>query len=321
MGARPRPGSHESAEEQHDQYRRSSRTGGPDSVPSQVPAGEQGTGSGLLPLVVAALSMVFGVFATIWATGRGNYPFGLAPPDGDRLSVLSYVPVEYAAGLLAVLGCLGVPAALAFRRTDWSPSAYRPLLAFATIQAVVFGLLSPDVTVVMLAGYLLVLLGVPTFAVFLLVGAVRQPVTRYLVLGLVAILIVLQLTNGLFDWSAFRHLADEMATGPDKVGVKPLFVAGAFLLGTGWALLTVRGLRVARGRCRLCGRPGARWTTPGVGPPVGVLGDDRRGALPDALRAAADDLAAAATRSVSRRPSWTPSRASGCSASGWEWWR
>jgi hypothetical protein len=228
------------------------------SRPARV---DQNSGSRWLPVAVAAGSLYFGVFGTSWALGRGTFPFGVVPPDGDRLSVLSQLPVDLAAGLVGVLGCLGVPAALAFRRTGWSPSAYRPLLAFSAVQAVVFGLFSTDLIVVILTGYLLALLGVPAFLVFLLAGAVRQRTTRLLFGAVLAILMVLQLTNGLFDWSAIKQVAEGMSGVPAKVGVRPLFVAGAFALGGGWALLTIRGLRAARHRCETCGRPGARWTT------------------------------------------------------------
>ncbi|MFI7066501.1 hypothetical protein ACIBL3_36275 [Kribbella sp. NPDC050124] len=216
----------------------------------------------VLPVLVAVLSLAYGVAGVAWLLEAGGYAFGPVPPEDDRLSLLAYLPDQVGAGLIAVLGVLGIPAAVAHARTEWSASAYRPLLVFTAVQVVVFGLLAPSVTVVILAGYLLVLLGLPAGIVWLIVGAWKQPATRPLLLGVAAAVVMVELTTGLFDWSAFRELGAGVAGVPAKVGTTPLFVSGAFLLGCGWAVLGVRGLRGARGRCLRCGRPGASWTRP-----------------------------------------------------------
>lgn len=215
-----------------------------------------------LPLLVSGLSLLYGVLGVLWLLGIGSYPFGPVPPEGDELSLLSNLPDRIGAGAVAVLGFLGAVAAVAHRRTEWSPSAYRPLLAFTAVQAVVFGLLAPDVTLVMVSGYLLVVLGLPVALLLLAAGALRQRTTRLLLDGLVVLVVAVDLATGLFDWGAFRHLAEGLATVPAKIGTRPLFVLGSFLLGCGWAALGVRGLRAAKARCLNCGRPGARWTQP-----------------------------------------------------------
>lgn len=215
-----------------------------------------------LPVLVAALSLVYAIAGLAWLLGAGGYAFGPVPPDGERLSLLAQVPKEVGAGLIALLGILGVPAAIGHTRTEWSASAYRPLLGFTALQVVVFGLLAPSVTVVILVGYLLVLVGLPAGIVWLVVGAWRQPATRVLLLAVAVAVVAVELTTGLFDWTAFREVAAGIAGVPAKVGTTPLFVSGAFLVGCGWALLGVRGLRSARGRCLRCGRPGASWTRP-----------------------------------------------------------
>ncbi|MGW1340410.1 hypothetical protein ACWCOV_05105 [Kribbella sp. NPDC002412] len=216
----------------------------------------------VLPVLVAVLSLAYGIAGVAWLLGAGGYAFGPVPPDDERLSLLGHLPDQIGAGLIAVLGVLGVPAAVAHARTEWSASAYRPLLVFTAVQVVLFGLLAPSVTVVVLAGYLLVLLGLPAGVVWLIVGAWKQPATRVLLVGVAAAVVVVELTTGLFNWAAFRELAEGLAGVPAKVGTTPLFVSGAFLLGSGWAILGVRGLRGARGRCLRCGRPGASWTRP-----------------------------------------------------------
>ncbi|MEI8407549.1 MULTISPECIES: hypothetical protein [unclassified Kribbella] len=215
-----------------------------------------------LPVLVAGLSLVYAVAGLAWLLGAGGYAFGPIPPDGDRLSLLAHLPKDVGAGLIAVLGILGVPAAIGHTRTEWSASAYRPLLAFTALQVVVFGLLAPSVTVVILVGYSLVLFGLPAGILWLIVGAWKQPATRVLLLAVAVVVIAVEVTTGLFDWAAFREVAEGMSGVPAKVGTTPLFVAGALLLGCGWALLGVRGLRSVRGRCLRCGRPGAAWTRP-----------------------------------------------------------
>lgn len=216
----------------------------------------------VLPVLVASLSMVYGIAGLAWLLGAGGYPFGPVPPDGERLSLLAHLPKQVGAGLIAVLGLLGMPAALGHARTEWSASAYRPLLGFTALQVVLFGLLAPSVTVAILAGYLLVLLGLPAGIIWLIAGAWRQPATRMLLLAVAVVAVVVELTTGVFDWAAFRELAAGVGGIPGKVGTAPLFVTGAFLLGCAWAWLGVRGLRAARERCLRCGRPGASWTRP-----------------------------------------------------------
>ncbi|MFC0626942.1 hypothetical protein [Kribbella deserti] len=228
----------------------------------EVEAHRPDTGSGWLPLAVAGISLLFGIFGTCWAFGWWEYPLGAS---GETMpSLLSHLPNDLSAGLLAVLGWLGIPAALAFRRYDWSPSAFRPLLVFAAVEALVFGLLATDLSVVVITGYLLAVFGIPAAAVFLLIGAWRQRTLRLLAVVAAVFVVVAQLTVGLFDWAAFRQLGEGMATVPDKLGTRPLYVFGAFLLGVAWAILTIQGSRAARHRCLACGRPGARWTRPEV---------------------------------------------------------
>jgi hypothetical protein len=220
------------------------------------------TRSRRLPVAVAALSLLYGVLGVAWLLGADWYPFGPTGPDGDKVSPLAFVSQDVGAGLIAVLGFLGVPAALGHTQSSWTPSAYRPLLLFTAAQAVVFGLLAPSMSVVVITGYLLVLVGLPVALAFAIAGAWRQGTTRALLLGVLTLAAVLQLTTGLFDWQAFRGLGSALADVPERVGSQPLFVFGAFLLGVGWTILGVRALRTARGRCASCGRPGAWWTQP-----------------------------------------------------------
>ena len=218
--------------------------------------------AGALPVLVAALSTVYAVLGAYWAFGGGHYPFGPVPPDGERLDVMSLFPHRLGATVVAVLGAIGVPAALATRRSGWSPGAYRPLLATAIVQAVVFGLVCADISILILTGYSLVLIGVPAFVLLLVVGALRSPATRLLLAAVLAVLAVLAFGVEVLSGPAFREMRDGIASMPDKLGIRPVLVFGAFLLGAGWAVLAVRVNRSSNERCVRCGRPGARWTTP-----------------------------------------------------------
>ena len=215
-----------------------------------------------LSYLVALLSALYAVLGVYWSLGGDAYPFAAVPPDGDKLSALSLLPERYGAGLVAVLGAIGVPAALATRLRGWSPASYRPLLVTAAVQAIVFGLLCTDVVLVVLAAYTLVVLGVPAFLLMLIVGAVRRTGTRVMLGAVAAAVVAVALGTGVFSGPAFRELADGLAGVPEKVGFRPLLVLGTFLLGTGWAVLGVRSYRTARDRCGSCGRPGASWISP-----------------------------------------------------------
>ncbi|MEV6285304.1 hypothetical protein [Kribbella sp. NPDC051770] len=255
-----------------------------------------------LPIAVAVLSLLYGVLGVTWLlNGPIDYPFGPTGPDADRISLLAFIPTDVGAGLIAVLGFLGVPAALAHTQSTWTPSAYRPLLAFTALQAIVFGLLAPSMTVIVLAGYLLVLVGLPVAFAFLVAGAWRQPVTRALLLGVLALVATLQLTTGLFDWEAFRNLGTALAHVPERVGTTPLFVLTAFLLGAGWTALGIRTLRTAQSRCPHCGRSHSTAASPGVSP------TDPRGH---------DSPARTARESATPSPHWTDPE----SARRWGFW-
>jgi hypothetical protein len=78
---------------------------------------------GWLPVVVACLSLGFGVYGVAGLLGGDPAGFAL-------------VPGRVGAGAVAVLGLVGVPAAVGHARTEWSPSAYRPLLWFTGLQVV-----------------------------------------------------------------------------------------------------------------------------------------------------------------------------------------
>lgn len=213
--------------------------------------GERRTRIWLLTLVTC-LSLGFGVLGIVWLLDGGSFPFG-PTAEGRKLSLLAYLPPRVGAGAVAVLGFLGVPAAIGHARTEWSLSAYRPLLAFTAVQVVLFGLLAPNITVVVLVGYLLVLVGLPVAAVWLAIGAWRQPATRVALLAIVLVVAGLEVGVGLFDWSALRGLATGLADVPQRVGLRPLFVFASFVLGIGWAVLGVQGFRSAQGRRGQCG--------------------------------------------------------------------
>ena len=222
------------------------------------------TTAGPLPYFVAILSAAYAVLGAYWAFGGRGYPFGLVPPHGDRLDILSLVPRESGAGLVAVMGALGLPAALATRRSGWSAAAYRPLLATATVQAVVVGLLCTDMTILIVTGYALVLIGIPAFLLILTLGALHSSATRLLLAAVAGLIAVLMFGLGVINGAAFRDLADGLAAAPRNLGIRPVLVLGAFLLGAGWAVLGIRTFRTARERFVRCGRPGAQWTRPEV---------------------------------------------------------
>ncbi|GAA0951340.1 hypothetical protein GCM10009554_52610 [Kribbella koreensis] len=90
-----------------------------------------------LPIAVACMSLALGAYGV--ARLLSADPLGIEEFAGlfgvDALG-LSFVPKRVDAGAVAVLGLIGVPAAVGHARTEWSPSAYRPLLWFTAVEVV-----------------------------------------------------------------------------------------------------------------------------------------------------------------------------------------
>jgi len=136
--------------------------------------------------------------------------------------------------------------------------------AVATALAGLAGLLlvvSADVGVLMLLGYLCAVVGPVTFLVVLVVGAARDRRARPWLVGVLA-LVAAGLASGVLRPGTVGRLAGELgatfgerALAPAQLG---LMLVGAALFGTTAVLLR----RSATGRCLVCGRPAARWTEP-----------------------------------------------------------
>ncbi|WP_433018843.1 hypothetical protein [Kribbella sp. CA-294648] len=212
--------------------------------------------------MAAAGSLLFAVCGVVWLFGAGEYPFGPTGPDGDRLSLMAFLPEQVAAALVAVSGLLGVPAAVVHVRSTQRRLACWLLLCTTALQVVVFGLLAPNHLVVVVTGYLLLLVGLPLALGVAILAAWRHGTIRAALLGVGVVAVAVQAVSGFLDWNNLEVMATGVAAVPGKLGSQPFFVFGAFLLGGCWAVLGVRALRVARGRCLRCGRPGARWTRP-----------------------------------------------------------
>lgn len=90
-----------------------------------------------LPVAVACMSLGLGVcgVARLFSAGPLGVE-GLAGLFGADALGLSFLPKRVDAGAVAVLGLTGVPAAVGHARTEWSLSAYRPLLWFTGLQVV-----------------------------------------------------------------------------------------------------------------------------------------------------------------------------------------
>ncbi|WP_220036155.1 hypothetical protein, partial [Modestobacter versicolor] len=120
---------------------------------------------------------------------------------------------------------------------------------------------SADVGVLTLLGYLCAIVGPAAFLVVFLVGAVRARRARPWLLGVLA-LVVAGVASGVLRPGTVGRLAGELGDGFARHAGPPahlgLVLVGAALFGTAAVLLR----RAATGRWRACGRPGARWTAP-----------------------------------------------------------
>lgn len=230
----------------------------PAAVPYQA-AAPPPTGRWLAPMA-AVLSLLYTGLGVFWAAGGGGYPF---LSREQTPSLLTLLPQWAGATVMAGTAAVGVVAAVMLWRGA-GPRRVRPLLAVAVAETVVFAVLCANVAAIIAAGYAIVLFGTPLLVVFLLLGATRTRGTRWLLAALAVALVAVQLTTGLFDLRALRHLAQGIASIPGKVGLQPLIQLSIFALGVAWAALLVRLLRTRRSACLRCGRPAARWTRPEV---------------------------------------------------------
>lgn len=234
-----------------------------------------------------------------WLAAPSAYPFGAGDRHAD-MSLLAGTTAGQAAVLLLVAGPIGVMLAVAARR----PGQAGPLVvAGAAAYAAGFGLLVPDLQLLILFTYLATILGPVSLVVLLVAGATRSPGRTVVVVGALAVVAVSAWWFGLVGADVLGEMATGVLNAGSALGIRPL-VLGFFLAGgLLWAWTAVTARRVSANRCGWCGRDGAAWTGPesaahwgrwvtiaaAIGPlPYGVL--RMTWLLPPGLRVAPDSV-------------------------------
>jgi hypothetical protein len=201
------------------------------------------TSGGRLPLVVAGWSAGAVALGSWWWLRPADYPFA-RPGDDGFPTLLDFLPGAIAAPALAIVGLLGVAAALARSRIL--------LIAVGTFVAATFGLLAAGVAPLAMTGYALAMFGPIVLAGTLVAGAWRWrggPVAVVVVVATGAI----AWFSGIADGAVLSRYAGVIAASSAKFGppaALTYLLAGAVL----WGILA---LRTALG-----GRRRPEWATP-----------------------------------------------------------
>ncbi|WP_138759574.1 hypothetical protein [Modestobacter altitudinis] len=177
--------------------------------------------------------------------------------DEGRVGLLAALHRIPSAWLVIGLAATGLLLALLAR---WRPSS-RAVAAALAVQAGLLLGVAADVGVLTLLGYLCAIVGPAAFLVVFAVGAVRDRRVRPWLLG-VGALVAAGVVSGVLRPATISRLAGQLSDGFAEHASPPahlgLVLVGAALFGTVAVLLR----RAATGRCRVCGRPAARWTEP-----------------------------------------------------------
>jgi hypothetical protein len=116
----------------------------------------------LLGWTAAIWSLVYGFLGAYWALGGAGFPFGSGYDPGARLSVLADARPETTGWAIAVVGALGVVAAIALARGAGRGASRTLLIAVAWVFAVTLALVITDFRILVLVAYTpILLLGAP----------------------------------------------------------------------------------------------------------------------------------------------------------------
>src|SRR5690625_3111335 len=165
-------------------------------------------------------SMLVALVGLLWLMEPRAYPFGPGDDFGDS-SLLGAVGSGDAGRTGIAVGLSGVLIAggLAYLRGR----AVRVLLAGAVLQAIVLGLLLPDIQVLILGAYLLAFVLPPTLLGAKVVAWLRSPRARWPVLFAGSGVVALGVAAGVLRAGTFAELAGAVGDGFAQVGVRPLY--------------------------------------------------------------------------------------------------
>lgn len=192
--------------------------------------------------VTAGWSALAAVAGALWLAVPGSYPEQLRQREMHG-SLVGLLDPTLVSTLLLTLGGFGVLAAILARRRA---SRSRSVAAVAVGYAVVFGLLTTDLSLLVAMGYSTAIFGPPVLFGLLVAASVRRPRLRGVVGAIVAAGALLVAASGAGP-DAAADFASGMAGGLARSGTGMLLVVASFVGGALWLLVGLRAAGLRRG--------------------------------------------------------------------------
>lgn len=195
----------------------------------------------LVESVTASWSLLAAAAGLWFLLDPAAYPLGAADPSPD-FSLLAAVPVPVVSTTLLVLGPVGLAAAAMMAQPASVPVVRRTLLTASFGQAAIFGLLVPDIRLLIAMGYLCAVLG-PILVVALLAAGTRRNPRNVVALALVGL--GAAASGWAFDIGpgTLAGLGRSLGAGVADFAPVMFTMVGSFVGGVLWTLTSARYLR------------------------------------------------------------------------------
>lgn len=207
--------------------------------------------------VWSALTAIIGLW---WTLRPSAYLLGQESSTLTGASLIDEIEARPGAAMLLTFGVVGMVAAAMLQRELPVP-ARAALLALAAAYGVIFGLVVPDLQVIMLIAYLVVGAGPLGLVLILVFAAIRGLRPFAIAMAVLATIVVAGWTTGIADGATVGTWASRIIRLPLEFH-RPMFLLLFLVGGMIWAAVAVVLVRLDKQRCARCGRPGASWTRP-----------------------------------------------------------
>ncbi|WP_133977460.1 hypothetical protein [Kribbella voronezhensis] len=210
------------------------------------------------PAAVLA-TLATGGIGALWLAQPDLYPFG----SHDRVTVSVTHRIEHATagGMLVVSALIGV-AALAVAALHWTRVVERAVLAVALLQAVFFGLVMTDASVMSLLGYTVAFAGPAILVATVIALCLRNNVVGYVIAAAAVGFVVIGTTTGFLQlrvvttfWGNVSHSFESFEA---RLGWALLMASLAASWGWAAARLAAGG-RMGQSTIFTCPRAVRRW--------------------------------------------------------------
>lgn len=215
-----------------------------------------GRAVGLVPLLAATWSALCAAAAIWWLFEPDAYVLDEGVSE-EPSGLMMLIPPRVGAVAFLLVGVLGIGVAAALARVGRHSPTRGLVLGAGAVLALVLAVAVPDVQLLSFLGYALAILGGPILLVLLLAGVARH--RRNLVwLGVLALAVGVGVALGEIGEPTVRLLRN-IAGGLERVGPRPLVLAGMLLGGLLFAAATLLAARRVRVVADRNGRRLQRW--------------------------------------------------------------